>query len=424
MKKTSIYGTKLELYEEVLFNGMRIFIIPMPKFSSHFVTFTTNFGSNDLSFRKKDATSFTEVNPGIAHFLEHKMFEQKNGKDPFSFFSANSANCNANTSNLRTTYLFEGRENLKENLNFLLDFVQDIHLTDKNVEKEKGIILEEEKMYFDAPHYRLYDMSMKNTFVNNNYKTSVIGTPESIMAITKEELIECYNHFYHPSQMYLIAVGNIDPDNFISIVKENQKSKNYQKPYEIVKEEIDEPENVTLAYEEILAEIETPKVMLAYKILNNLDIDHEEFTNYLSMYALVKLGKLSQFNEELLKEQKIISSLDIFVQESEPYSIIQIVFEGEKVDEVIDEVDEQLNDLHFDEDDFNLIKKDIINKFKDYSDKPEHNNYFLLEQLAKNNKINVDYLKDIENLNAINLKEIIKTINFKNRSVSKIKPFN
>ena len=241
MIKNKIIDTNLEVYEETISNGMRIFVIPMPKFSSHYVTFTTNFGSNHLSF-KKEGSDFRAVSPGVAHFLEHKMFEQKEGIDPFVFFSKNGADCNANTSNIRTTYLFEGRENFKENLNYLIDFVQDLYLTEENVQKEKGIIIEEEKMYYDEPNYRLYDMNMKNTFVNSNFKTPIIGTQESIMNITKEELEYCYNHFYHPSQMYLIAVGNVDPKEVIDIVENNQKNKQYQEPYKIMHEEIEEPE--------------------------------------------------------------------------------------------------------------------------------------------------------------------------------------
>ncbi len=423
MIKNKIVNTNLEVYEETISNGMRIFVIPMPNFSSHYVTFTTNFGSNHLTF-KKEGSDFRTVSSGIAHFLEHKMFEQKEGIDPFIFFSKNGADCNANTSNIRTTYLFEGRESLKENLNYLIDFVQDLYLTEENVKKEKGIIIEEEKMYYDIPQYRLYDMNMKNTFVNNNFKTPIIGTQESIMNITKEELEYCYNHFYHPSQMYLIAVGNVDPKEVIDIVENNQKNKQYQEPYKIMHEEIEEPEYVSKEYEEDFIKIENEKAIISYKIKKTLDIDHEEFTNYLYLYSYMKLGKLSQFNENLLKNQKILSSLEIYVQEAKPYSIIQIAFEGKKLNDVITSINQELLNLVFNEEDLELIKRNLINKFKDYSDKPESNNYLLLEQLAKDNKINLNYIKDIEKLSKEQLLIVLKSINFENRSVSILKPLD
>ena len=138
--KTSLVKMDLDMYYEKLDNGLEVYIVPKDNVNSVYATFSTKFGSINSCFIPYDRTKLTEFPLGIAHFLEHKMFEQKNGIDPFTFYSERGSDANANTSNYKTTYLFSGTGFLNENLNYLLDYVQSPYFTDENVDKEKGII--------------------------------------------------------------------------------------------------------------------------------------------------------------------------------------------------------------------------------------------------------------------------------------------
>ena len=136
MKKTPLYNLDINIYEETLDNGLKVFVVPKKDINNIYVTFSTNYGSIQNEFIPINENKMRKFPDGIAHFLEHKVFEQKSGEDPFNFFSKTGSDCNANTSNFKTTYLFVTQEKIKENLNYLLDFVQEPYFTDENVEKE------------------------------------------------------------------------------------------------------------------------------------------------------------------------------------------------------------------------------------------------------------------------------------------------
>lgn len=166
---------------------------------------------------------------GIAHFLEHKMFEEEDG-DIFLRFSSLGASANAYTTFERTTYLFSCTENVEENLTTLLDFVQRPYFTDQNVEKEKGIIAQEIRMYDDDPEWRAYFGLLQGLYHRHPVRTEIAGTVESIQTITKELLYTCYETFYHPSNMALFVVGPVDPGRILSLVAENQAKKTFDPP--------------------------------------------------------------------------------------------------------------------------------------------------------------------------------------------------
>ena len=143
MKKIDIKNLDLNLFYEKLDNGLEVYVIPKENCNNVYATFSTKYGSNIIEFVPIGEKKMIKVPLGIAHFLEHKLFEQKDGIDPFTFYSERGADANANTNQKKTTYLFSGSNFILENLNYLLDYVQEPYFTDKNVEKEKGIITQE-----------------------------------------------------------------------------------------------------------------------------------------------------------------------------------------------------------------------------------------------------------------------------------------
>lgn len=211
---------KEELYYEKLENGLDVYFMPKPGFNQKYAVLATNYGSNELEFIPIGETEKIRVNEGIAHFLEHKMFEQPDGGNAFDKFSKWGANANAFTNFTMTAYLFSTTENFYESLEHLIDYVQTPYFTDENVEKEKGIIEQEIKMYDDDPDWNVYFNCLKAMYVNYPARIDIAGTVDSIYKITKEELYKCYNTFYNPGNMALFVVGDLEVDKVMEVVKE------------------------------------------------------------------------------------------------------------------------------------------------------------------------------------------------------------
>lgn len=255
------------LYEAEIANGLRVFILPKPEFHQTYATLTTKYGSLDSEFRDPETNQWVKVPDGIAHFLEHKMFEKEDG-DVFNKFARLGAQANAFTTFDSTTYLFSATSHVEENLEVLLDFVQTPYFTDQNVEKEKGIIAQEIKMYEDNPNWRAYFGLLKGFYGDHPAATDIAGTVESIGQITKTDLYLCYRTFYHPANMVLFVVGPVDPERILALVEKNQAGKMFSDKR--VKERYYPPMPVHPVFEEIKSRlvVSQPRILFGYKDLN------------------------------------------------------------------------------------------------------------------------------------------------------------
>lgn len=303
MKTINFEQLQEELYYEKLPNGLSVYILPKNGFNKTYATFTTKYGSIDNHFMPPDKDEFIKVPDGIAHFLEHKLFEKEDG-DVFQQFSRQGASANAFTSFTRTAYLFSSTSNVEENLETLLDFVQTPYFTEQTVEKEKGIIAQEIRMYDDNPDWRLYYGIIENLYENHPVKIDIAGTVESISQITKDMLYECYKTFYHPGNMLLFIVGPVEPEKIIARVKNNQAKKSFQQQPEIIrkfpteKSEAHEKKKVTTM------NVNTPKCLFGIKALDPYQKGQEMLKKELSINVLLDmlLGKSSQNYETLYNE--------------------------------------------------------------------------------------------------------------------------
>ncbi|CAM5717858.1 putative zinc protease [Streptomyces afghaniensis 772] [Streptomyces afghaniensis] len=264
MEKIEFAQLQEELYYEKLANGLKVYILPKKGFNKTFCTFTTNYGSVDNTFIPLEGSEFTQVPDGIAHFLEHKLFEKEDG-DVFQDFSKQGASANAFTSFTRTAYLFSSTSNVANNLETLINFVQEPYFTEKTVEKEKGIIGQEITMYDDNPDWRLYFGLIENMFVHHPVKIDIAGTIESISHITKDMLYECYNTFYHPSNMLLFIVGPVDPEEYMAQIRENQSKKDYTNHSEIQRKFKEEPAHVNKDKQVLKMNVHTSKCLVGIK---------------------------------------------------------------------------------------------------------------------------------------------------------------
>jgi len=213
-------------YQTKLDNGLTVTMLPKAGFHKTYAVLTTNYGSVDNTFVPAGETEMRRFPDGIAHFLEHKMFE-KADHDAFQTFGKYGASANAFTSFTRTSYLFSATQHLRENLETLLDFVQDPYFTPATVEKEKGIIGQEIEMYNDDPSWRLYFGMIGNLYPNHPLQNDIAGTTESIAKITADDLYAAYRTFYHPENMTLFVVGKLNPDDVLDWVTANQAAKDF-----------------------------------------------------------------------------------------------------------------------------------------------------------------------------------------------------
>ncbi|WP_347300768.1 EF-P 5-aminopentanol modification-associated protein YfmH [Dolosigranulum savutiense] len=283
------------LYTETLENGLQVVLLPKPDFNKTYALFGTDFGSIDQHFTPIGKSEPVNFPDGIAHFLEHKMFEKEDG-DIFHEFSKYGAAANAFTSFTRTAYLFSTTHFVEENLKTLLDFVQAPYFTEETVEKEKGIIAQEIGMYEDEASFQLMMGILQNLYPDHPVHIDILGTVESINQITADMLYDNYNTFYHPSNMTLLVVGQIEPEETMALIRANQEAKDFPEapiPNRIFPEEnLDE----ITAEKTIYMPIQKPKVSLGIRGLRT-DLTGEDALRYeiaMSLYMEMLLGPTSE----------------------------------------------------------------------------------------------------------------------------------
>lgn len=335
MEKIAFTQLKEELFHEKMDNGLEVYILPKSGFNKSFATFTTNYGSIDNHFKPLNETEFSKVPDGIAHFLEHKLFEKEDG-DVFQQFSKQGASANAFTSFTRTAYLFSSTSDFDRNLTTLIDFVQDPYFSEKTVEKEKGIIGQEINMYDDNSDWRLYFGTIANMYHRHPVKIDIAGTVESIADITKDMLYECYNTFYHPSNMLLFVVGPVDVEGTMKLIRDNQNDKGYNEQPAVERKFDEEPEIVAKDKEVLRMNVQTPKVMLGIKAINvnqsGLQLLKRELAT--NIYLEMLFGKSSPLHEELYEEGLIDQSFSYDYTQEQGFGFALIGGDSAKPDEL------------------------------------------------------------------------------------------
>ena len=208
MKQTFYERIGESVYREKLSNGLQICVVPKPEHARKYAFFATRYGGMDIRFCLDG--KWLDTPAGIAHYLEHKMFDTKEG-NALQQLAQNGAEPNAFTSNAMTGYYFDSTEKFEENLEILLSFVSVPYFTDESVAKEQGIIGQEIRMIEDNPDWQLYTRMMKALYQRSTARESIAGTVESISRITAQTLYDCHKAFYTPSNMILTVVGDVDP---------------------------------------------------------------------------------------------------------------------------------------------------------------------------------------------------------------------
>ena len=354
-------------------SGLNIYIMPRKGYSSSYAIFGTKYGSVDSEFIVPGETEVTKVPDGIAHYLEHKMFDQPDGSNVFDKFSAYGGEANAFTSFNMTAYLFSCTENFEKNLETLMDYVQSPYFTKESVEKEQGIIGQEIRMYDDNAPWRVFFNFLGLLYQNNPVKLDIAGTCESISKIDHELLYKCYNTFYNLSNMTLFVTGDFEAEKALEIVEKNIKN---NKPFneEIKRIYPDEPKAVAGKYKEQAISVATPMFMMGWKD-NDVGYSGKKLLKKsIEMEIITEMifGKSSELYNELYDSGLINQNFGFEYSPQIDYAYTAI--EGESKDpklvhKKITEYVEKLRKDGLSRDDFDRIKKviwgDYIRSFND-----------------------------------------------------------
>ena len=218
MKTINLSGLNMNYYVETLDNGLEIYMLPYDNKKNYFISFATRFGSEVIEFKDKKQISH-KLPLGIAHFLEHKMFEQESGEDPFTFFSKSGTGCNASTSFDNTQYICYGNKKFEENLEYLINFVNDPYYTDSNVNKEKGIITEEINMYEDTPEELVFELMHQKVFDGSSLAWPILGSIDNVKSFSHEKLKNYYEKNYFGENIIISVAGNFETREMLEKIK-------------------------------------------------------------------------------------------------------------------------------------------------------------------------------------------------------------
>lgn len=368
MRTTKYKNISEQLYEKTLKNGLTVCLIPKVGFKRTFACFGSKYGSLTNKFIPRGEKEYIEVPLGIAHFLEHKLFEMPDGTDASNLYAELGLEANAYTDYNQTVYLFSGTSNIEKGIELLLDFVQTPHFTDESVAKEQGIIDQELKMYLDMSQDRLHVGILDNMFKEYPLKYDIGGTVDSIKLITKELLYKCYDTFYHPSNMTFVVVGDFSPNEMMKIIEKNQNKKSFDKLEDIRKKYTLEDEQVNVVSSNIRMDITTPKVVVGLKLPFEKYKKNDAMMIELLLKVLLEshIGVSSDTYQELLDLELISEGLSYSVYVDQFCGYIKIAATSKKPAEFSKYVREKLKylaDAELNQEVFERFKKAILGSF-------------------------------------------------------------
>lgn len=401
---------KEKLYTEELENGMTVMIIPKKETQKKYVIWGTHYGSNDSKFVIPGDKEAIEVPKGVAHFLEHKMFEQENGKNSLDVLTALGVEANAYTTNDHTAYLFECTDKFYEALDELMDYVQHPYFTDENVEKEKGIIGQEIMMYDDYPEWKVYLNTLEAMYHEHPVKLDITGTIETISHIDKEVLYNCYNTFYNPSNMILVVCGDFEPEEILKEIKNRLLDKKSEgeikRIYPTESEEIVQPT--------INQNMEVSMPLFTIGIKDKPAEEKEKVKKHIAIEILLNLilGRSSSLYKELYNEGIIFAQPSLEYEFTSDYAHILITGQATNPKEVFDKFKNKINEIKqngINENDFDRIKKMIYGGYvKEYNDVSEIARMFLADSFKGIDSF--DYIEEIGSVNVEYGKQVLDTV--------------
>ena len=385
---------KEKVYTETLDNGMKIIIIPKKNTKKKYIIWGTKFGSIDNHFIEPTTGKEIKVPDGVAHFLEHKMFEQENGVDSLYKLMSLGLDANAYTTNDHTAYLFGGTDNFYEGLDELMDYVQHPYFTDENVEKERGIIGQEIGRYDDEPGWKLYVNMMDLLYINNPVKLDIAGTVESISKITKETLYSCYNTFYHPSNMIMCISGDFVPESLVEEIKKRLLPR--EKIDKIKRIYPEKEDRINKKYKEENMDVNMPIFMIGYKdVAENENKMEKQVAVQIILNSLI--GKSSKLYQEMYSEGLLMAPLEFDYEFSDEYAHTLISGQSENPEKINEKIANVINNKEISKEDFERNKKALYGEYVSiYDDVEDIGRMYLQDSIRGINTL--DYTNVFNNI--------------------------
>ncbi len=405
-------NVKETLYTEKLDNGLYIMIIPKKGIKKKYVMFATNYGSVDNKFIIPGEENVTYVPDGIAHYLEHKMFEQENGKNSLDKLTELGVNANAYTTTNYTTYLFEATNNFYEALTELMDYVQHPYFTDENVEKERGIISQEIQMYDDYPDWAVYMNALKCMYEKNPVNIDIAGTVESIKEIDKEVLYKCYNTFYNPSNMAMCFVGDFNPDDLLEEIKKRLVEKPKQGEIKRILE--DEKEGIAKKENIVTMEVSMPLFVIAIKDKVEEENSNEMIKKHIAIEILLNMliGKSSKLYKELYEQELLFSEVYTEYEFTKTYAHIALTGQSKDPKKIFEKLENEIEKFKqngLDEESFNRVKNMLYGSFvKEFNNVSDIARMFISDHFKGINSF--DYIKEYEDISKEYVYDVLKEV--------------
>lgn len=403
-------------------SGLRVKMCALEDFKSTYAIISAKYGSADNCFKTADDAEFTKVPDGIAHFLEHKLFQNEDDVNAFDLFSKTGANANAYTSFDKTAYLFSCTSRFRENLEILLGFVTKPYFTEESVQKELGIIGQEIQMYNDDPDWNVYFNALDCMYVNNPVKVDIAGTEESIAKITPELLYRCYNAFYDLRNMVLAVVGNFDEKEVIEVCDAILQEK---PPLNVQKAAVFEPKNINHSYKQQKLDVSMPHFQLGFK-LDDRGEQNNEFDSVLCEILLdVIAGESSPLYRKLYDSGLINDAFGSETFAGRDY--LAYIFGGEsndpkKVRELILQEIERIRNEGINEKLFTACKKALYGRYVRIFDKPSALAAFIVSCDFAGVKI-YDIIDRVASATVKDLMDIIDRTDANNMVLSVVNPY-
>lgn len=423
MNKLEYAGLDQVLYQETLDNGMTVYLVPYKNKNSYCMHYVSKYGSIDTVFTPVGEDKEITTPEGVAHFLEHKKFETEEGLDPFTFSSASGTSCNASTFYKYTRYMFEGCNAFRENLDYLLTFVHTPYFTDENIEKEKGIVIEELMQYNDMADVKIEYFAKEGLLVEHPMRNDIGGTPETVNSITKEDLEKIYKTFYQPSNMFLVITGNFDENEAIEIIKNNKKLNEAPTKNEIIKKEYQEPKYVNIKEREIKFNTNTTKMAYSVKIDISSYDDEYIVDLYFSMMLSMIFGMSSKFREEA-KKDGLYTSFYYQKEIIKDYILIHFFTDTEKPEELAKKIDDEFKKMNLIKEEMERIKKVWISSEVLMIDNIGATLDNIIGDIVDYGEVKLEKVPTYKKLNFEELENIMKNTDFTNTSKIVLRPNN
>jgi predicted Zn-dependent peptidase len=400
---------KEKMYIEKLENGLTVMIIPKKGAQKKYINWGVNFGSVDNKFIIGDSKEVTYIPDGIAHYLEHKMFEQRSGKNSLDVLSSLGVDANAYTTNNYTSYLYECTDNFYEALDEFMDYVQNPYYTAENVEKERGIIEQEIAMYDDEPEWAMYMNALKLMYHNNPIRIDIAGTKESIAEINEKTLYTIYNNFYVPENMAMAVCGDFEPEKVLEEIKKRMIMKNsHQK---ITRVYSDEPEEIKSKLKEIKMPISMPIFMVAYKVpMINENMVKKDLA--IEILFNIIIGSSSKLYKRLYEEGLILSEFGFDFEFARDYSHVIIQGTSKDPNKVVEEIKNEIEffiNQGISDEEFERQKKNVYGELvKRYNDVSTIGNMAMLNYFKGINMF--VYFEEFDTISKEYVEEVLKSV--------------